>query len=124
MNLGFYGFSGPQDATQVVTPQQIVANQNDYSPAFQPSMDGMAGLHKILRLSTDASRDITGVMARRGGAVVWIWNVGAQNIVLKHQSTNSQAQNRFLSSTGLDVTITPDGYAMLTYDATTQRWRL
>lgn len=107
----------------VLTPPQILANQNDYNPGFvlvgleQPSYE--------LRLSSDAARDITGIVAPSyDGQIVYFVNVGAQDIVLQNQDSNSQAANRFLSSSGGDVTLAADGWAMAIYDQTTQRWRL
>lgn len=107
----------------VITPDQITANVNDYDPGF--FLVGLDQPTYILRLSSDVARDVTGIVAPSyDGQMVYILNVGTQNIVLQNQDTNSQEPNRFLSSSGGDVTLAADGWAMAIYDQTTQRWRL
>lgn len=101
--------------TTPATPAQITSNQNNYAPTAA----------SILRLSTDASRDITGLsVSQASGARTEIWNVGAQNIVLKHEDTNSTAANRFTNSTGADITLAAGEEAILKYDGVTTRWRV
>jgi hypothetical protein len=51
-------------------------------------------------------------------------NVGSFAITLKHQSASSTAANRILVPWGGDAIITADSAAVLTYDATTARWRV
>jgi len=99
------------------SPAQITSNQHNYAPG---------GDSKYLRLSTDASRDITGLTfasAQVDGEEHVIINVGSNNIVLKHDVT-STAANRFLNSTGADITLAANEAADLMYDGTTQRWRV
>ena len=103
----------------VVTVTQITSNQNNYTPT-----NGNGG---IVRLSTDASRNITGLLftpVQVDGEEHVLVNVGAQNIVLKHQDAASTAANRFLNSTGADITIAPNQSALLKYDATNAYWRV
>lgn len=99
---------------QMLTPAQIVANQNDYNP----------GRAKYYRLSTDASRTITGLVAGADGEPRHIVNVGSQNIVLAHESGLSSAVNRFLTIDGASATILPTRMVGLLYDSTTARWRV
>jgi hypothetical protein len=79
----------------------------------------------MLRLSTDASRNITGLVLAAGSniaaGVVIIHNVGSFNIVLSDENASSTAGNRF-ALTG-DITIGPDQVCVLQYDGTTSRWR-
>lgn len=100
--------------TGAATPAQIVANTNDYAPA------GMSTA-SFLRLSTDASRNITGLTGGAAGRFIWIINVGSFNIVLKDESASSTAANRF--SLDGDVTLAPEGSLGLWYDGTTTRWQ-
>jgi hypothetical protein len=106
-------------ALNTTSPAQITANQNDYSLEYQ---------YVIYRLSTDASRNITGtvknVSAGNGGDAITFINVGSFDIVLKHQDAGSTAANRFLNSTGADITLTPNQAADLYYDGTSARWRV
>lgn len=104
------------------TPSQITSNQNNYSVPVTAY---------FIRLSTDASRDITGLTFGGGGVgdgqVCKIVNVGTQPIVLKHDATGSStAANCFYNSTGADITLTSAATskeaADLIYDATLSRW--
>jgi hypothetical protein len=97
-----------------LSPSQITSNQNDYAPT------GIAAA-SLLRLSTDASRDITGLTTGVSGRLVCIHNVGSNNIVLKDESASSTAANRFALQS--DITLSADGVVIFQYDATTSRWR-
>lgn len=106
----------------VLSPTQIVANQNDYTPASNTA---------FLRVTTDASRNLTGLYyqtysgaAGAAGEMHYIWNVGSFNLVIVNQSGSSTASYRFASVTGGDLTIAPGEGACLWYDATTARWRV
>jgi hypothetical protein len=100
-----------------LAPAQITANQDNYSPT---------NLYKtsVLRLTTDASRDITGIVpgpaGRVDGRILFIYNVGGFNIVLKNDVT-STAANRFLFPA--DITLAPNEGIGLMYDSTSSRWR-
>lgn len=99
----------------VLSPPQLTADQNDYEPSGVET----AG---VLRLSSNASRSITGIFtANLIGRVLMIQNVGANNIVLVNESVNSTAEYRF--AVGSDITIGPNGGVTLCYDATIRRWR-
>lgn len=98
-----------------IAPAQITANQNNYSPT------GLTTATTLL-LTSDASRDITGIASPASGIVLWIYNIGAQNIVLKHESASSTAANRIIGTAGADVTLTPNRAAMLRYSNSQTRW--
>jgi hypothetical protein len=98
-----------------VTPAQITSNQNDYAPT--PGA-------MFYRLSTDAARNITGLVAGVDGQVCEFWNVGLQTIVLKHEDAGSAAANRFYCVGSVDITFNPNGMVRLTYDGTIQGWRV
>lgn len=100
------------------SPAQIVADTNNYNPG---------GSSYFQRWNTDASRQITGLTftaPQVAGQRHEIWNVGGQDIVLVHNSGSSLAANRFLNSSGISYTLTPNQGASLTYDATTGSWRV
>ena len=100
------------------TPSQIASDQNNYNPAG-------SGLY--LRLSSDASRTLTGLTftaAQVAGQTHVLVNVGSQNIVIANESASSTAANRFHNSTGADITLAPDGELNCWYDSTTNRWRV
>jgi len=97
-----------------LSPTQIASDQNDYDPG------GLANA-SVLRLASDASRNLTGLQGGGDGRVLGLVNVGANDIVLKDASTSSSAANRF--DLGADLTIPAKTGALLWYDATDSRWR-
>lgn len=101
-----------------LSPAQITSDQNNYTLA-SPSY--------FIRLSSDASRSITGFVGYGtvvNGEVHIIVNVGSNNIVLVHESGLSTAANQFLNSTGADITLSANQSAELIYDSTSSRWRV
>lgn len=99
------------------TPTQITSDQNNYEASTNERAP-------IWRMSTDASRNITGLTFSYNGAMIrWI-NVGSADLVIKHENASSTAANRFLCSTGADITIAAGQRADLWYDATSARWRV
>lgn len=98
-----------------LTPAQITSNQNNYAP----------GVARFYRLSTDASRNVTGLsVSQVDGQECEVWNVGSNAIVLKHQDALSTAANRFICTGAADITLAADEIALLRYDSTTSRWRV
>lgn len=97
------------------TPIQITANQNDYAQPEAPAK---------WRLSSDAARDITGISYSNDGEFLYIVNVGANNIVLKHQNAGSRAENRLICTGAADITLAANEAALGWYDEITLRWRL
>lgn len=101
--------------TADISPSQITSNQNDYAPtSFSTSA--------VLRLTSDASRNITGLAGGSDGAIYIIANVGSNNIVLIDESASSSAANRFALDG--DLTLGADTSAIIYYDSTSSRWRL
>ena len=98
-----------------ISPTQILANQNDYNPT------GLADA-VILRLTTDASRNISGLQGGADGRVISIVNIGSNNIVLTDEDALSLAANRF-ALTG-NLTLRSDQGVVLVYDSTSSRWRI
>lgn len=109
--------SGLEFHTGIGTPAQITANQNDYTPSALATS-------RVLRLSTDASRNITGLGAGTDGQRLTILNVGAQDIVLTHNDVASVAANRFRCPGAASFTIRRDGGVELIYEETSDRWRV
>src|SRR3954453_8074970 len=101
--------------TGVISPPQITANQNDYNPAG-------AATASVLQLSSDASRNITGLAGGAEGRLVSLINIGGQAIVLADESSSSSAANRF--TLGASLTVAAKQAALLRYDGTAARWRL
>ncbi len=99
-----------------ITPTQLTANQNDWNPTDLATS-------VVIRASTDASRDLTGLAGGSDGRIIMLMNIGGFNLVLKNASASSSDSNRFLLG-GADVTLAPDQAAFLMYDSTSSRWRL
>ena len=119
-------FSSVQASSEIITegtlqltgdlsPSQITADQDDYNPT------GLASA-TVVRLSSDASRNITGMLSVGAGLVRVLHNVGSNNIVLVDESGSSIADGRFALA-GANLTLTPDESAILIYDDMSSRWR-
>lgn len=102
------------------SPSQITADQNNYQAG--------SGRSYFYRLSSDASRNVTGFNPAGGtnqnGEVHIFINVGSNNIVLVNESASSTAANRFTNSTGADITLAANEAALVMYDGTSSRWRV
>lgn len=102
-------------AGESASPSQITADQNNYNP----------GRQRFQRWSSDASRTVTGLgNSQVDGQEHVIVNVGSNSIVLSHQNASSSTGNRFLNSTGADITLAANEAADIVYDNTTSRWRV
>jgi hypothetical protein len=101
----------------VESPAEITANQNNYEPG--------AG-KDIFRLTANAARNITGIVARNDGDAILLINVDSTDaITLKHASADSTDVNRILVPWEGDyVLAAKGGAALLVYDGTTDRWRV
>lgn len=98
----------------VLTPAQITSNQNDYAPTGYTTV-------AQFRLSTDAARDVTGLVGGDAARLITLHNVGSFDLTLKDESGSSTAANRF--ALGADLCLKPDHAIALRYDATSSRWR-
>ncbi len=105
------------------TPAEITANQDNYLSGSALTQEATP----VYRLSSNASRNLTGLHhggTGWNGQMVWLVNVGSNDIVLKHQDAASTASNRFINTTGADITLGADKMAVAWYDSTTSRWRV
>ncbi|MDN3278772.1 hypothetical protein QWJ07_31235 [Frankia sp. RB7] len=108
---------------EILTPAQITVNQNDYSPT------GLKHAAALV-LTTDASRNVTGLVAASAtdgtdGREVTIYNAGSNNLVLQDQNASSSAANRF-DLGGADVTLGPKQSLTLRYrtQGSLNRWEV
>lgn len=119
ITTGTFDIQGTIKASSFVTSTQITANQNNYT-----ATDGSntCTTKTTLRISTDASRNITGLSCGQAeGDIRIVHNVGAQAAVLTNQDASSTAANRFLF--GGDLTLAADASITLRYDGVASRWR-
>jgi hypothetical protein len=113
-----YQFNDGPIVSPPLRPAPITSNINDYDP-------GARGMY--LFLSTDASREITGLtfafQPQVDGQVQIIANVGSNALVLKHDVSSTPAY-RFKNTTGSDITLAIGQMAFLIYDNEVSRWRV
>lgn len=100
------------------TYAQITADQNNYQ---------LIPLLSEHRLSTDASRTITGFDAPAAGSVdrtLTVHNVGSFNIVYAHASGSSATGNTFVLPGATSYTQAANTSVTFSYDKVSQVWRL
>jgi hypothetical protein len=80
----------------------------------------------LLRMNNASLSTIRGLVAGYAGQHLTIVSIGAGQVDLAHQDTNSTAANRLLNTvTTVSTPLAPGtGYATYVYDDTTARWRL
>ena len=78
----------------------------------------------IIRISSDAARDITGLGVASTGfeLTYYLRNIGAFDITLKHENAGSSATNRFVLPGSSDFVLKPNGAVWAFYDDTLNRW--
>jgi hypothetical protein len=99
-----------------ISPAQLTANTDNWAPT------GLSGA-SVIRASTDASRNLTGLTGGANGRTMRLLNVGAQPLVLMHDVT-STAANRFLCPGNNNFTLGANSGCDLTYDSISSRWRV
>lgn len=118
---GFSGtptqFDGPTGAFGtygILSPASITANQNDYNPS------GLSNA-AMVRLTSNAAWNITGLQGGWGGRLLFVHNIGAQTITFTDEDALSTAAYRFALTANL--ALAADSVALLQYDSTNLRWR-
>lgn len=101
--------------TGIISPSQITGDQNDYNPTGWATCS-------VARISSDATRNMTGAAGVGTGEIKLLYNIGTQNIVLKDESASSASTNRWALNG--DFTLGPDEGAFIQYDLTSTRWRI
>lgn len=102
--------------TGVISPTSLATSQNNYNPAGLPTAS-------ILRLTSSANVNITGLAGGASGRIIALFNVGTTNtITLVNESASSTAANRFALPN--NVTLSPSDSIILRYDGTSSRWRI
>jgi hypothetical protein len=81
-----------------IVPAQITSNQNDYDPSGLSSA-------QVVHVSSDAARDITGIVLPNTGRTIKVRNRGAFTITLRHQNAGSAVGNRFNGRGNADVAL-------------------
>lgn len=114
-NGGFWANNGI--STPPSSPAQLTANVDDWTGARNSG---------FVRVSSDASRDITGIEAPGNSHCrrTLFCNVGSNNVVFKNGATASAAANEITTVTGADITLGANEMAEGIYDTTTAKWRM
>jgi hypothetical protein len=96
------------------SPSTITGDQDNYNPT---------GLHQNfnIRLNSDASRNITGMVKGQDGEFMFVHNVGGFDLVFKNENTSSSEANRFALNS--DLTLKTKQSTLFWYDSTSTRWR-
>lgn len=97
-----------------LSPSQITSNQTNYS-AF-------IGGSKVVRVSTDALRELQGIAAGTAGVEHVLILTGSNNLTIKHDS-GSATGKRIYCHGSADITLAPNDILFLWFDATTDVWR-
>lgn len=101
-----------------ITPAQITGNQNNYNPTGLSTAS-------FIRLTSDAVRTITGIVAQTDGRRILLSNAGAFDIQFTHNDTGSStAANCFFCPGGATFTLNPGDSVEIHYDDTggSPRW--
>lgn len=112
--------SGAIVLSGVITPSNITADQNDYSPT------GISDA-SIVRLSASSGFQwiITGLVGGEDGRILVLRNVSTSSLFcITHEDTDSSAENRFSVGSGGCALIMPNRCATVQYDGATSRWVL
>lgn len=107
--------SGLRVATERIAPKSVV----DAPAAAQDNLDTKYAT--ILRFDGATAFNLTGLRARTENTVVIILVLGAGTVTLKHNSGNSEANNRILLAAGADKAVATNKSAILIYE--NLRWR-
>ncbi len=102
---------GEEDITQLTLPttSNLVIGTGDNARA-------------VLRLSSDAARNLTGIVIEQGNDSLYLVNVGSFTISLVHNAT-STATNRFSMPGAANFLLTAGEAIQIWHDPTTDRWR-
>lgn len=103
-----------------IEPAQITTSQNNYAPAGVDTCT-------LMRLDSSTLVHVRGLSPRLEGTQIAIQNVGANDIVLPHNSGSATAEWRFATPGDADYTLTPGSGVIVEYNDnsdTTSRWHL
>jgi hypothetical protein len=113
---GNAGGSGVASSLNTITPAQITANTDNWNPTGLATAD-------VIRASTDATWNLTGIVAPAATRLLIIENIDATDLILQHDISSANA-NRFYCPGDDDVTLVVDSACLLIYDVTSSRWRV
>ena len=99
-----------------ITPDGLASSENNF-------LLGSSG--GFVRYDSASGGTLTGMNAAGSdGRVAFLVAVAAGALTIAQQHASSTAENRFITTTGADLTISQDDIAIAIYDATSARWRV
>jgi len=102
----------------VISPPQITANQDDYTPTGWSAAD-------IVRLDLNANRDITGFGAVTNYKRKTLFNItNNRRLKIKNNNAGSLAANRVLCVDNKDYDLKKNGVVVIIYDDLVGAWRI
>jgi hypothetical protein len=101
----------------VDTPLQFSGNQNAYF---------LSTTNTVFRLDPSGNALIRGFDSAgfSDGQMVIVINVSSNNLQLRNQATQADAEDRIITPGGNTITLSENGSATLIYDGTSNRWRV
>lgn len=106
------GSSGSSESA--ISPSQLTANTDNWAPSGISTAT-------VVRLSTDAIRNITGILAPDAIRRLTLINIGTKTAMLTGEDASSTAANRFAFYP--DEPLLPGATITIIYDLTSARWR-
>lgn len=129
-NMPYFGDLLPEDDTEPFAVYPVATlPDNNYAFTFTTTgnIDNLDFRNaRYIRANNASLATIRGLVAGYDGQVVTIASIGAGQVDLAHQDTNSTAANRLLNmlTSGVTSLALGVGVASYQYDLTTARWRL
>lgn len=114
---GSLAVAGATTYSGVISPAAIGSTTNNWAPT------GFATC-SVIRISTSASFDLTGLAGGAAGRTVSLVNLSVTDTVtLQHADAGSSAANQFILPNTFDYALGPRETITLWYDDTTSVWR-
>lgn len=101
--------------TGIISPTALSGNTDNWNPTSLSTAS-------VIRISSSAAYDLTGLQGGADGRLIFIHNVGSYTITLKNESGSSTAAYRFELTA--DLSLVSKMLICLQYDGTSSRWRL
>lgn len=116
-NFGFTTIGAGLAFSNVISPAQITADQNDYNPT---GLDKATGI----LIDLDADHNMTGITGGVGGRILNLYNTSTHDLTLQTENIGSTAANRFAQWRQVSFILEAKTSVLLRYDGTNLRWRI
>jgi hypothetical protein len=120
-----------KEALEALDAAVFSSTNNVSALSFDYKNDSTAGLNVTLDFPTGvilnmigAAVEIAGITAPSFGSIIILNNKTGTDLTILNEAGSATAEDRLLTSTGLDLTISNGGNALLFYDVVSERWRI